>query len=211
VTPLPNRVPSLRAGIRHIGLCSRASPLVGRSRSIPFVALEPLRSVGGVEFHSLHLQGVNSEATRSQRPGSTGFPFHSQTRTSWDDTLSLIARLDAVVTVDTAVAHLAGSLGAPVHVLLHGDADARWGMGETTTPTVRLHRGSIDECIASAAHVLGVGSNFGAVSRPDRPHPHAEVFYTGGEFAGEVGFCAETRFQFARWRHLSYGRGRPFR
>ena len=38
---------------------------------------------------------------------------------TWDDTASLIACLDAVVTVDTAVSHLAGAMGKPVYLAMH--------------------------------------------------------------------------------------------
>lgn len=38
---------------------------------------------------------------------------------SWDDTAAVIANLDAVVTVDTAIAHLAGGMGKPVYLAMH--------------------------------------------------------------------------------------------
>ena len=41
---------------------------------------------------------------------------------------SLVAGLDAVVTVDTMIAHLSGALGRPTYLLLKHDPDWRWGL-----------------------------------------------------------------------------------
>ncbi|WP_068876739.1 MULTISPECIES: tetratricopeptide repeat protein [unclassified Phenylobacterium] len=61
----------------------------------------------------------------------------------FQDTAEIIAGLDHVITVDTAVAHLAGSLGAPTWLLLPTSADWRWGRTESTSawyPSMRLFR-----------------------------------------------------------------------
>ena len=42
------------------------------------------------------------------------------------ETAGLIQALDLIITSDTAIAHLAGSLGKPVWVLLHHAPDWRW-------------------------------------------------------------------------------------
>jgi ADP-heptose:LPS heptosyltransferase len=59
------------------------------------------------------------------------------------DTARVVVELDLVITVDTAVAHLAGSMKKPVWVLTPETPDWRWGLkGETTPwyPTARLFR-----------------------------------------------------------------------
>jgi ADP-heptose:LPS heptosyltransferase len=80
---------------------------------------------------------------------------------SWDDTAAVLAGLDAVVSVDTAVAHLAGAMGRPVHLLLPHAAEWRWLLDRDTSPwypTMRLHRqttpGDWPEVARSAARGL---------------------------------------------------------
>jgi hypothetical protein len=61
----------------------------------------------------------------------------------WGETAALIANLDLVISVDTAVAHLAGVLGKPVWILLPEPADWRWLLNRTDSPwypTARLFR-----------------------------------------------------------------------
>ncbi|WP_051379008.1 tetratricopeptide repeat protein [Derxia gummosa] len=61
---------------------------------------------------------------------------------SFDATAAVVAQLDAVVSVDTAVAHLAGALGRPLHLLLPHAANWQWQRGEQTSwyPGAALHR-----------------------------------------------------------------------
>lgn len=59
------------------------------------------------------------------------------------DTAVVVAQLDLIITVDTAVAHLAGALGRPVWVLLSHWCDWRWMIEREDSPwypTVRLFR-----------------------------------------------------------------------
>lgn len=59
------------------------------------------------------------------------------------DTAAAIAQLDLIITVDTAVAHLAGALGKPTWILLTHVPDWRWLMHREDSPwypTMRLFR-----------------------------------------------------------------------
>ena len=54
--------------------------------------------------------------------------------TDFADTAALILNLDLVITVDTAVAHLAGGLGKPVWILSRYNADWRWLQNQPSSP-----------------------------------------------------------------------------
>ena len=59
------------------------------------------------------------------------------------DTASIIKSLDLVISVDSAIAHLAGSLGKPTWLLLNYVPDWRWGLGGEHTdwyPSMRIFR-----------------------------------------------------------------------
>ena len=59
------------------------------------------------------------------------------------DTAAALESLDLVITVDTAMAHLAGAMGRPVWTLISSAPDWRWQLHSPTTPwypTMRLFR-----------------------------------------------------------------------
>jgi tetratricopeptide (TPR) repeat protein len=85
------------------------------------------------------------------------------------DTAAVISLLDVVVSVDTAVAHLAGALGKPVMILLPHAADFRWMRGRDDTPwypSAKLFRqpafGDWDSVMARVADELRHLSSHGA-------------------------------------------------
>jgi ADP-heptose:LPS heptosyltransferase len=59
------------------------------------------------------------------------------------DTAAVMCCLDIIITVDTALAHLAGALGRETWTLLPFVPDFRWGLGDAAFyPTMRLFRQS---------------------------------------------------------------------
>ena len=114
------------AGVRLVGLCwaGSASYRFDRQRSMPLAALAPLGTVAGVRFISLQSGEAAMQPDPAglalERPGLAG---------DWTDTAAVVASLDLVISVDTAVAHLAGALGRPVWLLDRYGGDWRWGDG----------------------------------------------------------------------------------
>ena len=74
-------------------------------------------------------------------------------------TAEIVAAMDLVIAVDTAVAHLAGAMGVPVWILLQESADFRWLRGREDSPwypSARLFRQTSDwaEVMARVAAAL---------------------------------------------------------
>ena len=116
----PGTAPYLHAeplGPGGLGLCWAAGGW-DAARSLDAALLRPLARPGLVSLQR------GAAACQATMLGATD-PLHG----SMDilQVARLIAGLDAVVTVDTMVAHLAGALGRPTFVLLKHMPDWRWG------------------------------------------------------------------------------------
>jgi tetratricopeptide (TPR) repeat protein len=125
---------------RRIGLAwaGRVGHLNDANRSIPADVLTPLGQAGAT-FFSLQKWRIGMGAT------APAFEMVDLTAELADmaDTAALIANLDLVVAVDTAVAHLAGAIGKPVWLLLPKNPDWRWLLDREDSPwypTMRLFR-----------------------------------------------------------------------
>jgi len=112
-----------------------------RQRSISLSRLAPLAQFADqVAFYGLQ----KGDATR-QRDDVRELRLVdlAEELTDFADTAAVIASLDLVITVDTAVAHLAGALGKPVWTLLAFASDWRWLLDRSDSPwypTMRLFR-----------------------------------------------------------------------
>ncbi len=134
-----------------IGICWQADvfndssrPPVAR-RGIPLEKLYALAQFDGVSLYSLQrFDGVDQlkDIPESFKVHIFQEPFDT-THGSFMDTAAVIKNLDLVITVDTAIGHLAGSMGIPVWLMLPYSTDWRWLSNRTDTPwypTMRIFK-----------------------------------------------------------------------
>ena len=148
---------------RRVGLVWKGNPRFenDRERSLPSLnTLAPLADLPGLRFFSLQKGAGEDEAAAPPFPLTDLAPDIGD----FADTAAIVANLDLVITVDTAVAHLVGALGKPCWVLLPDyKTDWRWLDGRDDTPwypgVVRLFRqpagGGWSPVIAAVAAALG--------------------------------------------------------
>ena len=133
---------------------------MARHRTISLARLAPLGAIGGVRFVSLQKGAARAEVAAAGGALDLFDPMDEVT--DFLDTAAIIANLDAVVSVDTSVAHLAGAMGKPVLMLDRYDTCWRWMSGRSDSPwypTLRLFRqqryGEWDPVIGRVAQALG--------------------------------------------------------
>jgi tetratricopeptide (TPR) repeat protein len=140
----------------RIGLVWAGSPGLpsDRRRSIGPERLAPLLGVPGVHLFSLQKTGPAA-------PEAFPLTDFMDEVADFAATAALVANLDLVVSVDTAVAHLAAAMGRPVWLLDRFDPDWRWlagGRDSPWYPTLRLfrqpHPGDWDSVLAEVVRDL---------------------------------------------------------
>ena len=112
-----------------------------RQRDIPLADCQTWWQVGRIDFFSLQ-KGEAAEQL-NELPSQQVVTALGQQLADFSDTAAVIANLDLVISVDTAVAHLAGAMGKPVWVLLPFAPDWRWLLERSDSPwypTARLFR-----------------------------------------------------------------------
>ncbi len=129
----------------RVGLVWRGNPLFENDadRSLPsLLTLKKLWSVDEAKFFSL--QKGEGEHEAAQPPEGLVLQNIGPLLKDFSDTAAIIMNLDLVISVDTAVAHLAGALGKPCWVLLPDyKTDWRWLKERTDSPwypSVKLFR-----------------------------------------------------------------------
>ena len=129
----------MRVGISWSG---RRDAWLNQHKGVPFeTVLEMIRSAPEYEWINLQIDATPDEEQALADAGVTRYPGSI---TSFADTAALIMCADVVVSVDTAITHLAGSLGRPVWVMLNQySTDWRWLLNRDSSPwysTARLFR-----------------------------------------------------------------------
>jgi tetratricopeptide (TPR) repeat protein len=133
--------------LRHVGLAWSSGirdglwlKEYGLRKSIPFGQLMPLfhgQAHGDYRLVSLQAgpEAFDNKCILSGLKPGVDY--------DWHETAALIAALDLVVTVDTAVAHLAGAMGKPVWLMQHTEGSWHWMTKRNDSPwypTARLFR-----------------------------------------------------------------------
>ncbi len=116
-----------------IGLCWQAdihndvSRMPIARRGMPLSCWYPLLKAQGVSVYSLQcFDGTEQLKNVPNECSIRVFEDMDTAHGSFMDTAAIIQHLDLIISVDTAVAHLAGALGKPVCLLLPYAVDWRW-------------------------------------------------------------------------------------
>jgi tetratricopeptide (TPR) repeat protein len=154
---IPAQIPCVAPADQDVALwrerLPRRLPLVGlvwsgershdndSNRSLRLEALLPLLQMPDATFVSLQHEVRDEDAGLLQQQPAV---VHVGDRLrDFADTAAVVSLLDAVISADTAVAHLAGAMGKPLLLLLPFGADFRWLRERDDSPwypTARLFR-----------------------------------------------------------------------
>ena len=128
----------LKVGLSWAG---RKEHVHDRDRSLPLALLAPFAEAKNVWFCSLQKGPPSTQAKNP--PKGMDLADWSEELTDFAETAGLLANLDLLISVDTAVIHLAGAMAKPTWVLLHFMPDWRWMLERDDSPwyaTFRLFR-----------------------------------------------------------------------
>lgn len=134
-----------------IGICWQGNRSRSINRFVPLHYFEQIAKCNDISVYSLQKNEPTDACNLTQQTKETGIQHiaedFDESHGSFMDTAALIKNIDLVITVDTSIAHLAGSLGIATWVLLPFAAEWRWlpGLKEYEHvspwyPTMRLFR-----------------------------------------------------------------------
>jgi tetratricopeptide (TPR) repeat protein len=151
------RTGRLRVGVAWAGNPNHKND---RNRSMRLSMLLPLAAVSDVDFFSLQL-GAGASQVAEDWPADRMTDLAAEITPNLEHTAAAIMNLDLVISVDSALAHLAGALAKPVWVMIPYLPDWRWlleGDESAWYPTMRLFRqpspGDWPAVVARVAHEL---------------------------------------------------------
>lgn len=128
----------------RVGICwtGRPDSWINRHKAMPFdVMLDLIQRNPGIEWYNLQIECSDEQAKTLQTHGVKHFGQHIR---NFADSAALIHHMDVVISVDTAVAHLAGALGRPTWIPLNWyGTDWRWLLNRDDSPwypSARLFR-----------------------------------------------------------------------
>lgn len=130
-------------GLR-VGLAWKGNPDFENDADRSLPSLMTLAPLAAVPAHFVSMQKGRGEAEALQPPVGMSLHAIGPQLSDFADTAAVIANLDLVISVDTAVAHLAGALGKPCWLLLPDyRCDWRWMTERSDSPwypSMRLFR-----------------------------------------------------------------------
>lgn len=120
----------MRIGLAWSG---RRDSWINQHKSVPFDQIVQFVSDNpGHDWINLQADCTTEEENVLTQLGVRSFPGKIQ---SFADTAALMSSMDQIISVDTAIAHLAGSLGKPTWLMLNNYAvDWRWMLGRRDSP-----------------------------------------------------------------------------
>ncbi|MEO5327440.1 MAG: tetratricopeptide repeat protein [Magnetococcus sp. THC-1_WYH] len=144
----PARIAKMRSQLPDItgfkvGLVWRGNPKHTNDNNRSIKAAVISRLLDGINCHFINLQLELNAQEQTLFAGKANWWNVSDAISDFADTAALVEQLDLVITVDTAVAHLAGAMGRETWVLLPAVADWRWLQHRSDSPwypSMRLFR-----------------------------------------------------------------------
>ncbi len=139
---------SWRGGVAHTG---------GSARSLALPQLAPVLDLEGCEFFSIQYGDVVADLETWNGAGSHPVLLPPGDVEDFEDLAALLANLDVVVSVQTAVVHLAGAVGRPCLTLVPRLPEWRYGVFGDRMPwygSVRLFRQPADGDWTSALSLV---------------------------------------------------------
>ena len=119
----------------RVGFCwsGRRDTWINRHKAMPFAdMLALIKRNPEYEWVNLQCDCSAEEEAELIKAGVTAYPGSIR---NFADTAALLMHMDVILSVDTAVAHLAGALGRPVWVMLNQYAlDWRWLLNRDDSP-----------------------------------------------------------------------------